>query len=162
MHFQTLLSAMLALASATMTLASPCHKKGRQDKLEPFSLPGDCGEDAWWDSEKLECHCKGKGAIWNARKKRCDCINPDTEWIKGMSTCKCRSRQKDLNKKGECVCITDPMSLWFQDFGRLNDCPVSDPASFQHERWQRVVDFSLPTNGDGKKIKADMEAEASI
>ncbi|KAJ4168651.1 hypothetical protein NW754_010574 [Fusarium falciforme] len=106
-----------------MALASPCHKKDRKDKLVPFSLPGDCGEDAWWDSEKLECHCKGKGAIWNARKKRCDCINPDTEWIKGMSTCKCRSRQKDLNKKGECVCITDPMSLWFQDFGRLNDCP---------------------------------------
>ncbi|RSL49158.1 hypothetical protein CEP54_012544 [Fusarium duplospermum] len=105
-----------------MTIASPC-RGGRKNKVEPVSLPSDCGEDAYWDDEKNNCHCKGRGAKWNARKKRCDCINPDTEWYKDMQTCKCRSLQKGLNKKGECVCITDPMSLWFQDLGRYNDCP---------------------------------------
>ncbi|KAL2679147.1 hypothetical protein Neosp_009908 [[Neocosmospora] mangrovei] len=140
-----------------MTLANPCRKKDRKyrmDKPEPFNVPSDCGEDAWWDEERLNCQCKDKGAKWNATKKQCDCLNPDTEWIKSLSTCKCRNRRKELNKKGECVCITDPTSLWVQDFGAQNDCPKP-----QYDPDRRYYDFP-PKPTPWAKMKEEGEDSA--
>ncbi|RMJ20139.1 hypothetical protein CDV36_000231 [Fusarium kuroshium] len=134
MHFQTLFAAILALTATTLTLASPCRKKG------PFIHPSDCGKDA----------------KWNARKRQCDCINPDTKWSKDSKRCSCRTPGKVLNRKGECVCGTDQLSLWMQTFDRNNENGCAGPHLVFNPKGLRL-DYRYV---EGPKSKKKEETES--